>query len=219
MIHPDRTSCFPVQEGTTCGVAFAVANGLEGKLSVIGYFRSDTREGVRLYEDDLALIRELFADHSNVFLVVRPSEVPHPAAGFFFWEGDRIFSSFSFMEFSFHEDVLTSDAYDSATEPDGNSSCGKQSGAVVPVSGADNGFKPSPAPVDETRIHAAKDRMPSRRWPVAAGIAILLGLGAYFVPRIVRLKAKSWRNRCLPAPVPKLPRWDYPFPDPEPISP
>ena len=154
-------------------------NRLGSELSVVGYFRSDVREGISLYEDDLALIREFFSDHSNVFLIIRNAETPHPTAGFFFWDANCIFSSFSFMEFSFHESVLASalPAVNSAPVPDDDGKAGQQLAASVQVSAAGNGFKLDPAPVEELRNQAARHPLPSRRWVVGAGITVALGLG------------------------------------------
>jgi hypothetical protein len=79
--------------------------------SVIGYFRSDVRNGVCLYEQDQELIKRCFPDSSNVFLVVQSSSAQVQTAGFFFWEGGTIFSSFSFMEFEFDETILARQAH------------------------------------------------------------------------------------------------------------
>jgi TonB family protein len=83
-----------------------VLNRLGGDLSVVGYFRTDLREGVRLYGEDLTLIEDLFPDRSNAFLVIRPHQNRPPTAGFFFWDDNTIFSSLSFLEFEFDEATL-----------------------------------------------------------------------------------------------------------------
>src|SRR4051794_7895871 len=72
----------------------------------VGYFRTDIREGVRLYDEDLSLISELFAQPSNVFLVIDASEAGTPMAGFFFWDSGSVFGATSFMPFPLDEDVL-----------------------------------------------------------------------------------------------------------------
>ena len=53
---------------------------------VVGYFRSDFRRGVQLYEEDLALARQFFSHPTQVFLVVRIDQEMTPDAGFFFWD-------------------------------------------------------------------------------------------------------------------------------------
>src|SRR5206468_8245061 len=72
----------------------------------VGYFRTDNREGVRLYDEDLSLIRELFAQPSDVFLVIDASEAGTPMAGFFFWDSGSVFGATSFMPFPLDQDVL-----------------------------------------------------------------------------------------------------------------
>lgn len=86
-------------------------NGDDGETIVLGYFRSDLRNGVCLYDQDQDLIREQFSDPRSVFLVVHPRQSGTPTAGFFFWEGGVVFGSFSFMEFDFDDTVLASESY------------------------------------------------------------------------------------------------------------
>ena len=52
---------------------------------VVGYFRSQVREGLRLNEEDIALIEAFFADPGNVYLIVQPCDAEGgPVGGFFF---------------------------------------------------------------------------------------------------------------------------------------
>jgi len=68
----------------------------------VGFFRSRIGEGNGLSAEDVSLFRECFPDPLQVFLLVRPQPGrQHPSAGFFFWDGKRIFTDFSFVEFPF----------------------------------------------------------------------------------------------------------------------
>lgn len=51
---------------------------------VAGYFRSHTRPGLYLDQDDLAVISRYFSDPADVFLIVRPATDGPPMGGFFF---------------------------------------------------------------------------------------------------------------------------------------
>lgn len=67
--------------------------------SVLGYYRSQTREGLALSPADLRLIDSYFQAPDSVFLLVKA--VPNTkacTAGFFFWEDGHIQSEFSSLE-------------------------------------------------------------------------------------------------------------------------
>ena len=74
--------------------------------SIVGYFRSDLRGGIRLSEEDLTLSRELFSDPEQVFLIISGQASGTPTAGFFFWDRGSIFAEASFMQFPLDERLL-----------------------------------------------------------------------------------------------------------------
>ncbi|MFN0104239.1 MAG: hypothetical protein ACKV2U_19410 [Bryobacteraceae bacterium] len=149
-------------------------NHLAGRVSVVGYFRNDLGKGIRLFEEDLAFFREYFSDPSNVFLVVRPGVAPHSAAGFFFWQNDRIFSTFSLLEFAFDERTRAP-----AAEP-----VPSRNGSVV-----SRVMAPAETPPVEP-IAKKPVRNPAFSWlrVIGAGLAITSGLvlAAYLLRPIVR---------------------------------
>ena len=157
-------------------------NGLGDDLSVVGYFRSDFRKGISLGEADLSLIREFFSGRSNVFLVVQPSKVPEPVAGFFFWDGDSIFSFFSFREFIFDEAKLPASA-------ETNSVAVPEEAGAAPIllesdqsSEAVATLEPAPAPVGTAPNKASRNPWPLRRWAMVVGIAVaLISASAYLL--------------------------------------
>jgi TonB family protein len=59
-------------------------------LSVVGFFRSNTRKDLALDEDDLALAQEYFSDPNQVLLLVKPFAMRPSTAGFFVWEDGQI---------------------------------------------------------------------------------------------------------------------------------
>jgi TonB family protein len=103
--RPERHFVLSSPEKELLGLT--LQNG-ERDSSVVGYFRSDFRRGVQLYEEDLALARQFFSHPAQVFLVVRIDQEMTPDAGFFFWDGGGIFSEATFMQFPFDERLLPS---------------------------------------------------------------------------------------------------------------
>jgi periplasmic protein TonB len=60
-------------------------------LSVVGFFRSNTRKDLVFDQDeDLAIGQEFFSDPNYVFLLVKPFAMKPSVAGFFLWEDGRI---------------------------------------------------------------------------------------------------------------------------------
>ena len=74
---------------------------------VVGYFRIDVRGRVRLTDEDLNVINKLFRDKTHVFLVLSTDERSEQIGGFFFWDGETLFSELSFKEFSLDSRRLT----------------------------------------------------------------------------------------------------------------
>lgn len=59
-------------------------------LTVVGYYRSNTRKELALDDDDLALIEQYFRDPHQVVLLIKPFASKPNLAGFFLWEGDAV---------------------------------------------------------------------------------------------------------------------------------
>lgn len=77
-----------------------------GARQVVGYFRSHTRPGLYLDQDDLAVISTCFPEPSKVFLVVKPSTDGAPEGGFFFWEDGDINRKTPYRRFPFDREAL-----------------------------------------------------------------------------------------------------------------
>jgi hypothetical protein len=70
-------------------------------VHVVGVYRSQTRDGLGLSEDDLALFEKHFPGPSQVFLLVKPFATRASAGAFFFREGGAIRGESSYLEFPF----------------------------------------------------------------------------------------------------------------------
>jgi hypothetical protein len=69
---------------------------------VVGFYRSHTRVGSYLDQDDYSLIQNYFSNPNYVFLLVRPSTDGALTGGFFFWEEDSLRRHSTYLEFPFH---------------------------------------------------------------------------------------------------------------------
>ncbi len=65
----------------------------------VGFFRSHTRLGLYLDQDDNALIQTYFAGPKQIMLLMRPHSSKPATAGFFFWEDGNIHRQATYQEF------------------------------------------------------------------------------------------------------------------------
>lgn len=91
----------------------------ENGKSVVGYYRTHTRPNLYLDDDDFQVVRQFFADPSQVFLLVKPAAIGEGTAGFFFWENGQIRRESSYQEFPFDGTQLRRREFPvcAATEP------------------------------------------------------------------------------------------------------
>lgn len=124
------------------------------RLDVVGFFRSHTRSGLYLDEDDNAVAQRYFGDPGAVFLLVRPEPAGPPVAGFFYWEDGELYRSSSRLQFPFDSRAL---------------------GAPAPASPAvAKTAETIGAPVSATRTLRLPDRIPfPPSWMVVAGLAVI----------------------------------------------
>jgi len=76
------------------------------RTRVVGFFRSHTREGLGLSQEDLELFSQYFPEETSVALVVKPYATRPPVAGLFFREEAAIRSQASYQEFPFRRREL-----------------------------------------------------------------------------------------------------------------
>jgi hypothetical protein len=80
--------------------------GSDSASYAVGLFRSHTREGLGLCEDDVKLFDELFPESGNVILLVKPYATRASRAGFFFREDGVVHGESSYAEFPFRRSDL-----------------------------------------------------------------------------------------------------------------
>jgi len=79
---------------------------------LIGYYRSEHGEALRLNEDDLFLFKTFFGKPYQVFLLIQPNAFAPPNATFFFSRGHRQISEFPFLEFPLDVALLATEEWD-----------------------------------------------------------------------------------------------------------
>ena len=75
-------------------------------LGVVGYWRSHTRPGLYLDQEDYSVILTYFSNPSQVFLLVKPSMGGQSVGGFFFWADGDIRRESPYEEFLFDQERL-----------------------------------------------------------------------------------------------------------------
>lgn len=78
----------------------------EKQRYTVGCYRSNTREGLLLSDDDIAHFNTFFPEPWNVFLLVKPYATRVSMAGFFFREENGSISKQSYLEFPFRRREL-----------------------------------------------------------------------------------------------------------------
>ena len=165
-----------------------------GGRQVVGYFRSHTRPGMYLDQDDFAVFSAYFPEPGQVFLLVRPSTEGPATGGFFFWEDGEINRRSTYRQFPF----------DGARLAEGG----------FPITGGQLPAAPAPAPrpvpvlvpKSEARV---RRRLPSLPWVVVPAIAVLFLIAGLFVseepapaPETAAVKASAPVEPLLPERVP-----------------
>ncbi|HWR52595.1 MAG TPA: hypothetical protein VN428_15905, partial [Bryobacteraceae bacterium] len=79
--------------------------GGEG-AGIVGFFRSNTRRDIALDDDDLAVMKDYFADPANLCMLVKPFAMKPSTAAFFFWEGGQIKGDECHLPFAFKRSEL-----------------------------------------------------------------------------------------------------------------
>lgn len=85
-------------------------------IQAVGFYRSHTREGFGLSDEDLALFDGQFSTPGSVVLLVKPFATRVSTGALFFREEDRMKSDGSYMEFPFRRKELGGEAVE-ATAP------------------------------------------------------------------------------------------------------
>ena len=78
----------------------------ENGRSVVGFFRSHTRDELYMDEADLGVASRYFPGPENVFLLVKPFASRPCIGGFFFWEEGEIYRESTYLQFPFDRKEL-----------------------------------------------------------------------------------------------------------------
>jgi TonB family protein len=133
-------------------------------LEVVGYFRSHTRPGMYLDQDDFAVVSQYFPEPWQVCLLVRPATEGPAVGGFFFWEDGDVNRRSPYRQFPFD--------------------CARLAEGGFPIIGGHPAAVPAPralpvlVPKPETH---ARGRLPSLPSVVVPVIAVLFLIAAFFV--------------------------------------
>ena len=84
---------------------------------MVGFFRSNTRKGLSLDSDDVALLSERFRDAGQVALVIRPFATRASVGAFFTWQDGRMEGEASPLEFPFNAAELARQVEPGAPAP------------------------------------------------------------------------------------------------------
>ncbi|MDQ6758280.1 MAG: hypothetical protein M3Z32_00270, partial [Acidobacteriota bacterium] len=74
--------------------------------TVVGYYRVEAGEMLRLSPHDIELAERFFPAPSSVILLIHPERMGPPKAGFFHWDGGQLFGDLSLQEFPFDSALL-----------------------------------------------------------------------------------------------------------------
>jgi TonB family protein len=134
---------------------------------VVGYFRSHTRPGMYLDQDDFAVFSHYFPEASQVFLLVRPATQGPAMGGFFFWENGELDRRSTYRQFPF----------DPARLADENHPITGEKPPVASVA------RPLPVLVAKPEARAPRrlPPLPSLPWVVVPVIAVLFLIAGLFV--------------------------------------
>jgi len=86
--------------------------GLEAKLkrhgkSVVGFYRSHTRQDFGLDDEDRTRVRTYLTGPASAFLLIKPLAISNCLGNLFFWDGREIHTDRSWVEFPFGKWQLT----------------------------------------------------------------------------------------------------------------
>jgi hypothetical protein len=159
---------------------------------VVGYFRSHTRPGMYLDQDDFAVFSQYFPEAWQVFLLVRPSMEGPAMGGFFFWEDGDVNRRSTYRQFPFDGARLAAGGFPIA----GGQPAAASALRSVPV------LVPKPAA-------RAPRRLPPLPWIVVPVIAVLFLIAGLFVSenqepvrQVAAVKSGAPVEPLLPEPVP-----------------
>jgi hypothetical protein len=169
-----------------------------GKLSVVGFYRSHTRDGLCMDDADMGLAHRYFPEPDNVFLLVKPFATRPCLGGFFFWEDGEINRAASYLQFPFQRRELGGGEPRAAAPPRTPQAEGPSSPSYTPPV-AQELAPPTPTPAEEP---TKTPRKLAWRWLLVPGFLAIAGLSGFVTYRnLDKVRAPA----RLASPLPALP--------------
>jgi hypothetical protein len=176
-----------------------------GPRQVVGFFRSHTRPGMYLDQDDFAVFGHYFPDSWQVCLLVRPADEGPAMGGFFFWEDGDVNRTTTYRKFPFDAGRLVAGNYPITGEQPGGAVAPHPVPVLVPA------HTPAPVPVLAPRADVqAPRKLPSLPWVVVPVIAVLFLIAGLFVSEkqapvreVATSKSATPVEPLLPEPAPR----------------
>ncbi len=136
---------------------------------VVGYFRSHTRPGMYLDQDDFAVFSQYFPEAWQVLLLVRPSTDAVATGGFFFWEDGDINRRSTYRQFPFDVGSLAKGGF-------------PITGDRAPTPIAPAAARPQPVLVPKPQAEVRRRiPLPSLSWVVVPAIGVLFLIAGFVV--------------------------------------
>jgi hypothetical protein len=117
-----------------------------GELYTVGFYRSHTRDGLSLDDQDLKFFREYFTDPLHVMLLVKPFATKAGQAGIFIQENGILKTSSSYLEFPFRRRELIGEPEDQRDPRDAREAKDPMPAYEAPMPRPDRRRPESPAP-------------------------------------------------------------------------
>jgi len=128
-----------------------------GNGSIVGFYRGHTRRDFAIAEEDAFLFSTYFKEPSDVFLLIKPSEVGSPIGGFIIREEGKVISDTPYAQFRLEGTIAIPAARETPVRAIGESQ------APVPA------VRTIPPPAQREKTWKARRTI----WPVAAGVMVL----------------------------------------------
>jgi hypothetical protein len=146
-----------------------------GQLYTVGFYRSHTREGLALDDQDLRFFREYFTDPLHVMLLVKPFATKAGQAGVFIQENGILKSSSSYLEFPFRRRELVGEP----EEPRDPSPAYEAPSPRPDRRRSESSAQPQPLPERELHQREILQREPA---PAAAIVSAPIPIGPKLIP-------------------------------------
>jgi outer membrane biosynthesis protein TonB len=141
----------------------------QSKRALVGYYRTEPGDLLRLNDSDRALAEKFFPRPHQVFLVIQSTGFGPPNATFFFHDGDHRMADFAFLEFPLDTSLLTIEERDRMR---------RSQQAIAVSSPAETQLEGPPAPAPPRRPRRRPILKPAFWIPVASLIAAIgVGIG------------------------------------------